>query len=51
MMLETLVKKQGKLPYDKIVSHTFPLEQINDAFEQAEWLDRQTSITRSMLVT
>jgi threonine dehydrogenase-like Zn-dependent dehydrogenase len=51
MMLETLVKKQGKLPYDQIVSHTFPLEQINEAFEQAEWLDRQTSITRSMLVT
>jgi Zn-dependent alcohol dehydrogenase len=51
MMLETLVKKQGRLPYDKIVSHTFPLEKINEAFEQAEWLDRQTSITRSMLVT
>jgi threonine dehydrogenase-like Zn-dependent dehydrogenase len=51
MMLETLVKKQGKLPYDKIVSHSFPLEKINEAFEQAEWLDRQTSITRSMLVT
>ncbi len=50
MMLETLVKKQGKLPYDKIVSHTFPLDKINDAFEQAEWLDRQTTITRSMLV-
>jgi Zn-dependent alcohol dehydrogenase len=49
-MLETLVKKQGRLPYDKIVSHTFKFEQINEAFEQAEWLDRQTSITRSMLV-
>jgi D-arabinose 1-dehydrogenase-like Zn-dependent alcohol dehydrogenase len=50
MMLETLVKKQGQLPYEKIVSHTFPLEEINTAFEQAEWLDRQTGITRSMLV-
>ena len=50
MMLETLVKKQGKLPYERIVSHTFPLDKINDAFEQAEWLDRQPVITRSMLV-
>ena len=50
MMLETLVKKQGRIPYDKIVSHFFKFDEINSAFEQAEWLDRQTSITRSMLV-
>ena len=50
LMLETLVKKQGKLPYEKIVSHTFPLAEINAAFEQAEWADRQTAVTRSMLV-
>jgi threonine dehydrogenase-like Zn-dependent dehydrogenase len=50
MMLEALVKKQGKVPYDKIISHTFPLEQINEAFAQAEWADRQTEITRSNLV-
>jgi threonine dehydrogenase-like Zn-dependent dehydrogenase len=50
MMLENLVKKQGKLPFDKIVSHTFPLAEINAAFEQAEWADRQTNVTRSMLV-
>jgi D-arabinose 1-dehydrogenase-like Zn-dependent alcohol dehydrogenase len=50
MMLENLVKKQGKLPFDKIVSHTFPLADINAAFEQAEWADRQTNVTRSMLV-
>jgi len=50
MMLETLVKKQGALPYDKIVSHVFPLAEINSAFEQAEWHDRQTAVTRSMLV-
>jgi threonine dehydrogenase-like Zn-dependent dehydrogenase len=49
VMLEMLVKKQGKLPYDKIVSHWFSFDQIDDAFQQAEWLDRQTTITRSML--
>ena len=50
MMLENLVKKQGRLPFDKIVSNTYPLAQINEAFEQAEWQDRQTSVTRTMLV-
>jgi threonine dehydrogenase-like Zn-dependent dehydrogenase len=50
MMLENLVKKQGKLPFDKIVSNTYPLAEINRAFEEAEWLDRQTAVSRSMLV-
>jgi threonine dehydrogenase-like Zn-dependent dehydrogenase len=50
VMLETLVKKQGQLPYEKIVSHSFPLDQINEAFEQAEWADRRPTITRSMLI-
>ena len=49
MMLETLVKKQGKVPYERIVSHWFSFDQINEAFEQAEWMDRQPTITRSML--
>jgi threonine dehydrogenase-like Zn-dependent dehydrogenase len=49
MMLETLVKKQGQVPFEKIVSHYYPLDRINEAFEQAEWLDRQTVVTRSML--
>ena len=50
MMLENLVKKQGRLPFEKIVSNTYPLSQINEAFEQAEWRDRQTPVTRTMLV-
>lgn len=50
IMLENLVKKQGLLPFDKIVSNTFPLEEVNAAFEQAEWQDRQTAVTRTMLV-
>jgi threonine dehydrogenase-like Zn-dependent dehydrogenase len=48
-MLDMLVKKQGVLPYEKIVSHWFSFDQIDEAFTQAEWLDRQTEITRSML--
>jgi threonine dehydrogenase-like Zn-dependent dehydrogenase len=49
LLLETLVKKQGKVPYDKIVSHWYPLAEVNKAFEEAEWLERQTPVTRSML--
>jgi hypothetical protein len=27
-----------RFPFDRIVSHTFPLAQISEAFRQAEWL-------------
>jgi Zn-dependent alcohol dehydrogenase len=36
----------GKYPYDKIVSHKFPLEDINEAFAQQD----KGAITRSSLV-
>jgi len=49
MLIETLVKHRGKVPYEKIVSHWYPLAEVNRAFEEAEWLGRQTSVTRSML--
>ena len=49
-LLNFLVRKQDVLPFDKIVSHTFPLAEVNDAFVQAEWDQSQTPITRAMLV-
>ena len=52
MMVETLVKKQGKVPYDKLISHTFPLDEINDAFARAEWVGREPAealITRAAI--
>ena len=49
LMLDTLVKNKGKKPFEKIVSHWYPLGEVNRAFEEAEWLDRQTPVTRSML--
>jgi len=35
-----------------MLSHKFPLTKINDAFAQAEWLNRQkdVEITRASLV-
>lgn len=49
-LLNFLVRTQDKLPFHKIVSHKFPLAEVNEAFPQAEWNSRQTDITRAMLV-
>jgi D-arabinose 1-dehydrogenase-like Zn-dependent alcohol dehydrogenase len=37
LMMETLVKKRDTVPYDRIVSHTYPLADVNRAFEESEW--------------
>ena len=50
LVMETLVKNQGKVPYHKIVSTTYPLDQVNQAFDEAEWNERQTSVSRAMLI-
>ena len=44
--LSILQRTQGKYPFDKIVSHKFPLEAINEAFAQQD----RGAITRSSLV-
>jgi L-iditol 2-dehydrogenase len=35
--LDFLVRTKDKYPLTKVVSHSFPLEQIGEAFKQAEW--------------
>jgi Zn-dependent alcohol dehydrogenase len=30
-----------RVPLERLVSHTFPLERISEAFHQAEWLRRE----------
>jgi len=49
--IDFLARNQHRLPLGKVVSHKFPLEKINDAFRQAEWLNRQSdvAITRAAL--
>ena len=44
--LSLLSRTQKKYPFDRIVSHKFPLEQINEAFAQQD----KGTITRSSLV-
>ena len=50
LMMNMLVKNQAKVPYHKIVSHTYPLAEVNKAFEESEWNERQTAVSRSMLI-
>ncbi len=50
VMMETLVKKQAEIPYEKIVSDFYPLDEVNEAFARAEWNETQTQISRAMLV-
>ena len=50
VMMEMLVKNLDKVPYTKLVSNTYPLDKVNEAFAQSEWKERQTKVSRSMLV-
>ncbi len=38
--LQFLLRNRTRFPFDKMVSHHFPLEQIDEAFQQAEWVGR-----------
>jgi threonine dehydrogenase-like Zn-dependent dehydrogenase len=48
--LDFVRRSRTSLPWDRIISHTFPLEGIQDAFQQAEWVGRDPAeavITRA----
>ena len=49
--LDFLVEAKGKYALSELMSHSFPLTEINSAFEQAEWSgkDDGTKITRAYL--
>lgn len=49
-MMERMVKNLETVPYHKIVSNRYPLADVNDAFRDAEWSERQTAVSRGMLV-
>ena len=50
--LEFLRKARGRYPFDQLISHRFPLEEINEAFRQAEWVNGtgRSTPTRAALV-
>ncbi len=48
--LDFLVRTKDRWPWDRLISHTYPLEQINEAFAASEWHNRETTnITRAAL--
>lgn len=48
--LHFLVRTKTRWPWDRILSHKYPLEKINEAFAASEWHNKETtSITRAAL--
>lgn len=48
--LNFVQRTRERVPWDRVISHTFPLEGINEAFERAEWVGREPAeavITRA----
>jgi hypothetical protein len=39
--LRFLRRNVRRFPFERIVSHVFPLERITDGFRQADWMRRQ----------
>jgi L-iditol 2-dehydrogenase len=49
--LDFLVRNRERWPFDRLISHKYPLEHINQAFAESEWHAKDTtSITRAALV-
>ncbi|HLZ07996.1 MAG TPA: zinc-binding dehydrogenase [Chloroflexota bacterium] len=50
--LDFLVRTRSTYPFDDLLSHKYPLEQINEAFRQAEWMGRSSPgrVVRAALV-
>ncbi len=48
--LDFLVRTRDRWPWSRILSHKYPLAQINEAFAASEWHNRETTtITRAAL--
>lgn len=49
--LDFLVRTRARWPFDRLISHKYPLAEIDRAFAESEWHARETtSITRAALV-
>ena len=49
-IIDFLLRNYETMPIHKVISHKFPLSDINQAFEQAEWSGRQTDVVRAAIV-
>jgi hypothetical protein len=41
--LNFLRRNLRRFPFERIVSHVYPLERISDGFKEADWLRRKDS--------
>jgi Zn-dependent alcohol dehydrogenase len=49
-VLSFISRNLTKYPFEKVVSHVYPLDKINDAFQQSEWLGKdQRKVVRAAL--
>jgi L-iditol 2-dehydrogenase len=49
--LDFLVRNRARWPFDRLLSHKYPLHEIDRAFAESEWHARETTtITRAALV-
>jgi Zn-dependent alcohol dehydrogenase len=48
--LDWVARRQDVYPFKDLVGSSFPLEQINEAFEQAEWSAGKGSVARTVIV-
>src|SRR5262249_20124804 len=48
--LDFLSRTRGRYPFDRLVSHRYPLEEINRAFEEADWALSAGKVTRAAIV-
>ncbi|MBI4220790.1 MAG: zinc-binding dehydrogenase [Chloroflexi bacterium] len=48
--LQMLMRTRNKYPLWDLVSHTFPLEHINEAFDTAEWVGKQKGSAATRVV-
>jgi Zn-dependent alcohol dehydrogenase len=47
--LDFLRRNKDRVPLAQVVSHKFSLEQIDEAFQQAEWAGKQTATSRAVI--
>ncbi len=48
--LDFLVRTGDRYPFERLISHRYPLEEINRAFQEADWMARRGGVTRAAIV-
>jgi len=48
--LDWVARAKDRYPFEELVGARFPLERINEAFEQAEWAAGKGGVARTVIV-